>query len=776
MEPYRNSGRLIQGFPMRFPESETDSELSADEAEVPELEVDGSVQMDVRKKRRRENDRPLLIWEVWEEEHAIWLASHEDADIDMDNQNDVLAETAEAPPTLIVPLLRYQKEWLAWALKQEESAARGGILADEMGMGKTLQAIALVLAKQGLNQAVDGALTPLSQYSRLPKVKATLVICPLVAVVQWVNEISRSTLKGSNKVLVYHGAKRAKTLHEFSDYDFVITTYSIVESEFRKYVFPLNKQCNWCDKSFNEQEMYVHLAYFCGPAAIYKPSEQRKDKACGSGAGNCNLHSMNWSRIILDEAHYIKNRSGSTTKAVLALKSSYKWALSGTPLQNHVKEIYSLIRFLQIIPYSYYFCMDCNCRTLDYSSKSILCSNCNHGSMKHFCWWNKHIASPIKVGGNSVWSRNAMILLKHKILKSVMLRRTKQGRSADLALPPKMILLRRDSLDIKEDDYYTSLYTESRAQFNTYVAEGTVMNNYANIFDILTRLRKAVNHPYLVVYSKTAMSRNPSAVLDANDGEVICGLCHESVEDHVVNACKHVFCKSCLINFSPSTGQVSCPTCKEPLTADFITRKDHGDEDTKNSIKGFKRSSILNRIRLDDFQTSTKIEALKEEFRFMIERDGSAKGIVFSQFPSFLDLIHYSLQRSGIQCVQLDGYMTMRTRDAAITRFTEDPDCRLFLMSLKAGGVALDLPVASHVFLMDPWWNPAVEQQAQDRIHRIGQYKPTRVVRFIIEDTVEEKILLLQERKKQLFEGTVGGSDNALQQLTANDIKFLFNL
>ncbi|KAL8144659.1 hypothetical protein AgCh_003014 [Apium graveolens] len=689
---------------MRFPESETDSELSADEAEVPELEVDGSVQMDVRKKRRRENDRPLLIWEVWEEEHAIWLASHEDADIDMDNQNDVLAETAEAPPTLIVPLLRYQKEWLAWALKQEESAARGGILADEMGMGKTLQAIALVLAKQGLNQAVDGALTPLSQYSRLPKVKATLVICPLVAVVQWVNEISRSTLKGSNKVLVYHGAKRAKTLHEFSDYDFVITTYSIVESEFRKYVFPLNKQCNWCDKSFNEQEMYVHLAYFCGPAAIYKPSEQRKDKACGSGAGNCNLHSMNWSRIILDEAHYIKNRSGSTTKAVLALKSSYKWALSGTPLQNHVKEIYSL-----------------------------------------------HIASPIKVGGNSVWSRNAMILLKHKILKSVMLRRTKQGRSADLALPPKMILLRRDSLDIKEDDYYTSLYTESRAQFNTYVAEGTVMNNYANIFDILTRLRKAVNHPYLVVYSKTAMSRNPSAVLDANDGEVICGLCHESVEDHV-----------------------------EPLTADFITRKDHGDEDTKNSIKGFKRSSILNRIRLDDFQTSTKIEALKEEFRFMIERDGSAKGIVFSQFPSFLDLIHYSLQRSGIQCVQLDGYMTMRTRDAAITRFTEDPDCRLFLMSLKAGGVALDLPVASHVFLMDPWWNPAVEQQAQDRIHRIGQYKPTRqvpwVVRFIIEDTVEEKILLLQERKKQLFEGTVGGSDNALQQLTANDIKFLFNL
>ncbi|KAK6784951.1 hypothetical protein RDI58_018406 [Solanum bulbocastanum] len=125
--------------------------------------------------------------------------------------------------------------------------------------------------------------------------------------------------------------------------------------------------------------------------------------------------------------------------------------------------------------------------------------------------------------------------------------------------------------------------------------------------------------------------------------------------------------------------------------------------------------------------TSTKIEALKEEISDMFERDGSAKGIVFSQFTSFLDLIQYSLNLCGINCVQLVGSRSIAARDAALKRFTEDSNCKILLMSLKAGGVALNLTVASHVFLMDPWWNPAVEQQAQDRIHRIGNINQSRL-------------------------------------------------
>lgn len=761
-------------------------------------------------RKAKKDSRPVLLWNMWEEEQERWIDQNISADANLDNHSEVMNETAEAPSDLTMPLLRYQKEWLAWALKQESSASRGGILADEMGMGKTIQAIALVLARREFqrwncepDQSIPSSSTP------LPLIKGTLVVCPVVAVTQWVSEIERFTLKGSTKVLIYHGANRWKSGDRFADYDFVITTYSVVENEYRKHMMPPKERCPYCGKLFLPSKLIYHQNYFCGPGAVRtdKQSKQAKKKNReftkgktkkhdskkmskgsnkkkgeeiliieDSGAVTVKsdkslLHAVKWQRIILDEAHYIKSRHCNTAKAVLALESTYKWALSGTPLQNRVGELYSLIRFLQITPYSYYLCKDCDCRILDHSSKE--CSVCSHSSVRHFCWWNKYVATPIQSFGNGDSGKRAMILLKHKVLKNIVLRRTKIGRAADLALPPRIVSLRRDCLDIKEQDYYESLYNESQAQFNTYVEANTLMNNYAHIFDLLTRLRQAVDHPYLVVYSQSAASRNADMTNNATV-EKVCGICHEPVEDPVVTSCEHVFCKACLIDFSASLGQVSCPICSKLLTVDLTSNKDVEDQASKTTIKGFRSSSILNRIRLENFQTSTKIEALREEIRFMVERDGSAKGIVFSQFTSFLDLINYSLHKSGVSCVQLNGSMSLAARDAAIRRFTEDPDCKIFLMSLKAGGVALNLTVASHVFLMDPWWNPAVERQAQDRIHRIGQYKPIRIMRFVIENTIEERILKLQEKKELVFEGTIGGSSDALGKLTEADLRFLF--
>ncbi|KVI00732.1 Zinc finger, RING/FYVE/PHD-type, partial [Cynara cardunculus var. scolymus] len=180
---------------------------------------------------------------------------------------------------------------------------------------------------------------------------------------------------------------------------------------------------------------------------------------------------------------------------------------------------------------------------------------------------------------------------------------------------------------------------------------------------------QAVDHPYLVVYSKSAIERRAGDA--GSTDEQVCGLCHDVAEDPVVTSCGHLFCKPCLIEFSASYGQPACPSCSKPLTVDFSSNKDQEDQKPKMSVKGFISSSIINRIRLEDFQTSTKIDALKEEIRFMVERDGSAKGIVFSQFTSFLDFISYSLQKCGVKCVQLDGSMSMAARAAAITRFTE---------------------------------------------------------------------------------------------------------
>lgn len=803
----RIEGVEDSGVNVEVPEAQHHAEVN----EVTPVEVPQK-----KKRRGKRQPKPILLWEIWEEENEKWIDEHICEDADLTSVNEVVNETAEASSDLTMPLLRYQKEWLAWALKQEESATRGGILADEMGMGKTIQAIALVLAKREICEPDEPSPSPSSSIV-LPKLKCTLVICPLVAVTQWESEINRFTVKGSTKVLVYHGGDRGKNVHQFSEYDFIITTYSIVETEFRKNVMAPKQKCLQCGKSFHQRKMLYHLKYYCGPDAVRteKQSKQARkeegkqkqkmletteaakkwnvskknwkqfkketdtefksggensaDAEHGSPSRKSILHFIKWERIILDEAHSIKDRRSNTAKAIFALESSYKWALSGTPLQNRVGELYSLVRFLQIVPYAYYLCKDCDCRMLDYSSSSQ-CSNCAHKCVRHFCWWNKYVANPIQASGRSDCGKRAMILLTHKLLKGILLRRTKKGRAADLALPPRIVSLRRDALDIKEEDYYKSLYNESQAQFNTYIQEGTLGNNYAHIFDLLTRLRQAVDHPYLVVYSRTAAMRRESMVNNNNNEP--CGICNEPAEDVVVTSCMHAFCKACLIDYSETLGQVSCPSCSKALTVDLTSSMDHN---IKTSVKGYKSSSIINRIQLEDFQTSTKIDALREEIRFMIERDGAAKGIVFSQFTSFLDLINYSLLKSGVTCAQLVGSMSMSARDAAITRFTEDPDCKIFLMSLKAGGVALNLTVASHVFLMDPWWNPAVERQAQDRIHRIGQYKPIRIVRFVIENTIEERILKLQEKKELVFEGTVGGCPEALGKLTADDLRFLFN-
>ena len=128
--------------------------------------------------------------------------------------------------------------------------------------------------------------------------------------------------------------------------------------------------------------------------------------------------------------------------------------------------------------------------------------------------------------------------------------------------------------------------------------------------------------------------------------------------------------------------------------------------------------------------------------------DEGHKALVFSQFTSLLAIVRSGSTSEGIPYEYLDG--RTRDRQARVERFQDDPDCQLFLISLKAGGLGLNLTAADYVFLLDPWWNPAVESQAIDRAHRIGQTRPVFAYRLIARDTVEEKVLELQERKRSL--------------------------
>ena len=158
----------------------------------------------------------------------------------------------------------------------------------------------------------------------------------------------------------------------------------------------------------------------------------------------------------------------------------------------------------------------------------------------------------------------------------------------------------------------------------------------------------------------------------------------------------------------------------------FLIHLGQGNFIDKNSTI---QKSIVNYINLSSWRSSTKIEALVEELTRLKSDDSTAKSLVFSQFVSFLDLVHWRLSRAGFNVVKMDGRMGPNERAEVISAFTNDPKITVFLISLKAGGIALNLTEASRVFVMDPWWNPAVEDQAMDRIHRLGQFRPIKITR-----------------------------------------------
>lgn len=168
---------------------------------------------------------------------------------------------------------------------------------------------------------------------------------------------------------------------------------------------------------------------------------------------------------------------------------------------------------------------------------------------------------------------------------------------------------------------------------------------------------------------------------------------------------------------------------------------------------------------------SAKLETFLDRISEIIEE--GHKALVYSQFTSFLAIVKTHLDERKIVHEYLDG--KTRDRAAHVERFQTDPDCPLFLLSLKAGGVGLNLTAAEYVFLLDPWWNPAVEAQAMDRAHRIGQSKAVFAYRLITRDTVEEKVLGLQEGKKELADAILGAGSTTLRDLTREDLEFLLS-
>jgi non-specific serine/threonine protein kinase len=169
---------------------------------------------------------------------------------------------------------------------------------------------------------------------------------------------------------------------------------------------------------------------------------------------------------------------------------------------------------------------------------------------------------------------------------------------------------------------------------------------------------------------------------------------------------------------------------------------------------------------------SVKLDELSRE---ITENIGNHKALVFSQFLGMLGLIREKLTALGVKFEYFDGSTSAVDREKAIQSFQKNDEVRVFLISLKAGGVGLNLTAADYVYIVDPWWNPAVEQQAIDRTHRIGQTKNIFAYRMICKDTIEDKILQLQDKKRALAKDLVSDDDGFVKTLTREDVEYLFS-
>ncbi|MCL7024010.1 hypothetical protein MKW94_023321 [Papaver nudicaule] len=698
---------------------------------------------------------------------------------------------------LTVPLLKHQKIALAWMVQREKTRVpcSGGILADDQGLGKTVSMIALIqyqrylqsqsttgnqIGKRSVHSHLNGDhemgetlqiglnnnqhMYPGANgndhvYKERPKA-GTLIVCPASIICQWAQELNDKVADGVKlSVLVYHGSTRTKDPVKLAKYDVVLTTYTVVANAFPKE----------------------------GDAKKRK-SGTLTNASFSTGCISDPLAKVYWLRVILDEAQCIKNYRTRSADGCCGLRAKSRWCLSGTPLQNKIDDLYSYFKFLQYHPYTVH----------------------------------RKFSSSLKSRSSTSGYRKLQV-----VLDTILLRRTKEtlidGKPI-ITLPPKSISMMKIELSTKERSFYSQLEETASIKFREYDRAGTVNQNYASILVLLLYLRMACDHPLLTKKQphkpdKTSLESARKLPKDMlcklynllENSSAVCGECKDAPEDAVVTTCGHVFCYQCVAEHLVGAGNL-CPEfdCKIHLTSNLVYSKATLSRflpcepiNATSPSEVTEESAVLQRS-----YRSTKIKAALEILKsncklnnrraivsseglngsslssgdFSIENcsdslvDAPVKTIVFSQWTRMLDLMEISLDESGIRFNRFDGRMSMAERDKAVKDFTTDPEVNVILMSLKAGNLGLNLVAACHVILLDLWWNPTTEDQAIDRAHRLGQTRPVTVTRLAVSDTVEDRILKLQKKKRELVASVFGdhkfGGSSA--RLSVDDLRFLF--
>ncbi|NXF08759.1 TTF2 factor, partial [Smithornis capensis] len=607
---------------------------------------------------------------------------------------------AEDPSGLKVPLLLHQKQALAWLLWRESQRPCGGILADDMGLGKTLTMIALILAQKQLKK--EERKETLERWiskndSTVIHSHSTLIVCPASLIHHWKKEVERRVAFGKLRVCLYHGPNREKRAETLSGYDIVVTTYSLLSKE-----VPTNKE---------EGEV---------------PAE---DHDVGSESSTCSpLLRVAWARLILDEAHNIKNPRTQTAIAVCKLRASARWAVTGTPIQNNLLDMYSLLRFLRCSPFDEY---------------------------KVWKYW---VDNNTKKGGERL----------SLLTRSLLLQRTKdQLDSAGkplVSLPQRSTQLHQLKLSAEEQSVYNVLFARSRSTLQSYLKRQEQTNDGREY---------AAGNPFVKVAQEFGVSQKEFLAGSQSASQVSSTVHVLSMLLRLRQCCCHLSLLKVALDQVNLNSEGLSLSIEEQLGA--LTLSELQTPDSKSTV--YLNGTAFKTDIFEITRESSKIAHLLAELKTIQSHSEPQKSVVVSQWTSMLRVVAVHLQRLGLKYATLDGSVNPKQRMDVVEEFNNNPKGpQVMLVSLLAGGVGLNLTGGNHLFLLDMHWNPALEDQACDRIYRVGQQKDVVIHRFVCEGTVEEKILQLQRRKKGLAQQVLSGKGEALTKLTLADLKILFGI
>lgn len=647
-------------------------------------------------------------------------------------------------------------------VREKPQPARGGILADMMGLGKTLSILSLIAATT--DEAHDFATKqpPQDMNGAERNAKGTLIVCPTSVLANWTEQIQDHVVAGKLSVYVYHGNNRLQDLSKLSEYNIVLTTYRTLGTEFGSSL----KQRN-------------------APASI------------------------KWFRIVLDEAHQIRNSSTGDSKAVCALSAECRWAVTGTPVQNRLDDLGALIRFLRVKPF-------------DQQSN-----------------WAQYILAPFKNANSDVLQHLRLLV------DGITLRRTKDN----MGLPARKERYAYLEFTPQEQETYEMFAGRSNMQLRTLTRDNKTIRGkaYMHVLNALLRLRLLCAHgrdllreedlqelegmsrsnaidlgdePELQPMGSFISEREAYQLLKAqSDTELdYCASCSRPVvgdklqQNHTTDSdsssseeeegededvfgyltpCFHLYCPDCKENLDETTkppqlridGYHDCPVCDAYVRYDFFTLSrrnfqifidDHAPEIRKGKRAAWNANNYTG--------PHTKVLALlaeldrsREETAALPDGEPPIRSVVFTEWTSYIDLIEYALQRYGHNPLRLDGTMRVSQRAQVIESFRSDPNATVLLVSIKAGGQGLNFTAANKVYMMEPQYNPGQEQQAIDRVHRMGQQRDVEITHFIMNDSVEPNLLKLQDKKKKLAQLSMDKKTRKqLAQNTLEDLKDLF--